>query len=104
MPSITQKQLPESDYTNARILQAIKDVDEEWTTSSLEHDADRVRIEGFFPAGTELDISTDKGTRLIIATEQPLIAHSVSAGARTFQFIGGPGQLSALLERRKEAK
>ena len=104
MSPITQTQLPESDYTNARVLQAIKDADEEGTISSLQNGSDRIRIEGFFPAGTNLEISTGKGTRQFIATEQPLIERSVSAGTRTFQFNGGSEQLSALLKRREEAK
>ncbi|KEF50838.1 uncharacterized protein A1O9_13109 [Exophiala aquamarina CBS 119918] len=57
-------------------------------------------INGVFPAGTKLDISTPGGSRLIIMSEQPINASSVCAGAGSLQFIGDSNSLSALLRER----
>lgn len=59
----------------------------------------QITIEGVFPLGTTLDISTPNGTRQIITSGQPMIAHNVSAGPRSFQFIGDSTGLSAFLKR-----
>lgn len=54
-------------------------------------------IEGVFPPGTKLDISMPDGTRQIIASGQRIIARNVSAGSRSFQFIGDATSLGAFL-------
>ena len=58
-------------------------------------------IEGVFPTGTNLDISTPDGTRQIIASRQPIIACNVSAGSRSFQFIGDAVSLDTILRERR---
>lgn len=62
-------------------------------------DSGQTTIKGFFPAGTELDISMRGGSRVIFACKQPVNASIVSAGGRSFQFFGDQKSLSEFLGR-----